>query len=245
MAFEKIINHPDKNAIIRMLINGDGVRAVAKYLREKYPRNKKLHLTANTLQRFRVEKLNIEGEALGAIKEASKQKKEIVAEEQLDRQIKRNPFYQEKIKEALNFHVDLQKELKEMALLIKSRIEDLFDRAQKGEITVNEEANLQRYFQSWVTLLERWAKYVEKIADKTVETNINVTVIEDQMTVIREAIRETLSELQPEVAIKFLDKINLKMANLSYRAPKQVEFSDIRDDVHMLADAIDAEVEDD
>jgi hypothetical protein len=238
MAFEKINSHPDRSTIVRMLARGDGVRAVAKYLREKYPRNKKMHLTANTLQRFRSEKLNIEGEALEAIKDATKQKKEITAEEQTDKQIKNNPIFQEKIKEAVEFHVDLQKELKELLVLIKARTEDLFDRASRGDITVNEEANLQRYFQSWTTTIERWAKYIEKIADKTVETNVNITVIEDQMSVIREAIRETLAELQPEVAIKFLDKINSKMAGLSYRAPKQVEFSEIRDDVQMLTAAI-------
>ena len=62
MAFEKILLHTDKNVIVKMLMRGDGVRAISKYLKEKYPNNKKMQLTTNTLQKFRTEKLNLEGE---------------------------------------------------------------------------------------------------------------------------------------------------------------------------------------
>ena len=189
MAFEKLLLHPDKNVIVKMLMRGDGVRAISKYLKEKYPNNKKMQLTTNTLQKFRTEKLNLEGEALEAVKEATKQSAEIKKEKKEDAQIKRIPAYKEKLKEVVDYHVDLQNELKQLLILIKARTEDLFDKASNGQITINEEANLQRYFASWTTTIERWAKYIEKIADKTIETNVNITVIEDQMSVIREAIR--------------------------------------------------------
>ena len=234
MAFEKLLLHPDKNVIVKMLMRGDGVRAISKYLKEKYPNNKKMQLTTNTLQKFRTEKLNLEGEALEAVKEATKQSAEIKKEKKEDAQIKRIPAYKEKLKEVVDYHVDLQNELKQLLILIKARTEDLFDKASNGQITINEEANLQRYFASWTTTIERWAKYIEKIADKTIETNVNITVIEDQMSVIREAIRETLNEFEPEIAIKFLDKLSSKIANLSYKAPKQIEFKEIKKDVKLI-----------
>lgn len=238
MAFEKILLHPDKNTIVRMLMKGDGVRAVAKYLKEKYPGNKKLHLTTNTLQKFRVEKLKLEGTALEAVKEATKKKIEIKEDKKEDTQIRRLPAYKEKLKEVIDYHVDLQNELKQLLILIKARTEDLFDKAANGQITINEEANLQKYFSSWTTTIERWAKYIEKIADKTVETNVNINVIEDQMATIREAIRETLNEFEPEIAIKFIDKLNSKMSNLSYREPRQVGFNEIKRDVRLLSSEI-------
>jgi hypothetical protein len=61
------------------------------------------------------------------------------------------------------------------------------------------------------------------------------------MSVIREAIRETLNEFEPEVAIKFIDKLNSKIANLSYRPPKQVGFNEIRSDVRMLSAEIEVD----
>ena len=75
MAFEKVLNHPDKNVIIRMLLQGRGVRYVAYYLMHKYPNNKDMHITFKTLQAFRKLKLNIEGVALEAIKEAAEDKR--------------------------------------------------------------------------------------------------------------------------------------------------------------------------
>jgi plasmid stabilization system protein ParE len=241
MAFEKILLHPDKNLIIRLLMKGEGVRAISKMLKEKYPDNKKLQLTANTLQDFRLQKLKIEGDALMAIKEETKKRIEQKDEKKEDTKIRQLPAYKEKLKEVIDYHVDLQNELKQLLILIKARTEDLFNRAAAGQITINEEANLQKYFSSWTTTIERWAKYIEKIADKTVETNVNINVIEDQMSVIREAIRETLNEFEPEVAIKFIDKLNSKIANLSYRPPKQVGFNEIRSDVRMLSAEIEVD----
>jgi hypothetical protein len=259
MAFEKVLNHPDKNVIIRMLLQGRGVRYVSYFLMEKYPKNKELHITFKTLQAFRRDKLNIEGAALEAIKEAAEDKrverehvakgkekvkkkakekvKKAVAKENL---VLKSPAYKEKIKEAISYHVDLQQELRELMVLIKSRAEDLFDRAKDGNLSINEEANLQRYFQAWTTTIERWAKYIEKIADRTIETNVNINVIEDQMALIREAIRETLSEFEPEIAIKFLDRLNTKMALLSYRPQKTTSPSmrEIRTDVEVLTIAM-------
>ncbi len=239
MVFEKILLHPDKNLIVRLLMKGEGVRSISKMLKEKYPDNKKLHVNANTLQDFRSKKLKIEGDALEAIKEETKKRTEMKDEKKEDTKIRQLPAYKEKIKEVIDYHVDLQNELKELLVLIKSRIEALFDKAASGQITTNEEANLQKYFASWTTTVERWAKYIEKIADKTVETNVNINVIEDQMSLIREAIRETLNEFEPDVAIKFIDKLNSKISNLSYRKPKQMGFNDIKKDVKMLT----AEVE--
>lgn len=233
-SFVKVLTHPDKKIIVKMLLSGNGVRAVARFLRERYPDQKKMHISVPTLQSFRKQKLNVEGEALAMIKENSKNKKiakeEIAEEREIKRsenEIKKLPMYQEKIKEIVDYHVDIQKELKELFVLAKARMEDLFDKAAAGQITINEEANLQRYFQIITTNIERWAKYVEKIADRTVETNVNITVIEDQMSLMRDAVREIISEMSPELQLKFLDRLSQKMSSLTYR-PKRIGFETIK-----------------
>jgi hypothetical protein len=240
MSFNKILSHPDKNTIIRMLTRGQGVRSVAKFLKEKYKGEKQYHISAPTLQKFRKQKLNLEGEALEAIKHASREKTQLKEDKKEDTKLRRLPAYKEKIKEVIDYHVNIQNELKELMVLAKSRMEDLFDKAARGEITINEEANLQKYFLIITTTIERWAKYVEKIADKTVETtNVNITVIEDQMSIMREAVRETIEEMDPEMAIKFIDRLNNKITVLSYKHKKEPTFGEIKDDVKVLT----AEVE--
>jgi len=233
----KILTHPDKNTIVRLLSEGRGVRAVAKYLREKYPNDKKLHISVLTLQKFRKSRLNLEGQVLQEVKKITSDKDHIKKIKREEAEIRKIPAYKEKIKEIVDYHVDIQNELKELLILVKARIEDLFDKASRGDITINEEANLQRYFQIVTTTIERWAKYIEKIADRTVETtNVNITVIEDQMSLMREAVREILMEMDSELAIKFLDKLNRKINNLSYRRAPEESFDKIKSDVKELAE---------
>jgi hypothetical protein len=235
MSFEKILTHPDKNTIVKMLAQGQGVRMVSKYLREKYPSDKKMHISVPTLQAFRRQKLNLEGEALEAVKQATKERAVEKQEKHNDTKLKRLPAYQEKIKEIVDYHVDIQKELKELFVLAKARMEDLFDKAARGEITINEEANLQRYFQIITTNIERWAKYVEK--------NVNITVIEEQMSVMRDAVREIIGEMSPDLALKFLDRLSQKMATLSYRPKSNTTFAGLKNDVEIGLLAMESDAE--
>ncbi len=223
---EKVANHPDKEYIIKLLTNGYGVRKIAKILREKYPDDSKMHISECTLQSFRKNKLNIHGQALEKIKEVEFKKEEVVRTVKADKKIASSSVYKKKIKEAVNLHIDIRQEISELFILIKSRTEELFNKAAAGRVTINEEANLQKYFQTWMQAIERHAKYIDKISDKTVETNVNITIIEDQIHVIRSAVIETLNELDPELRVKFLDKLNMKMTDLSYKR-KSIDFEKI------------------
>jgi len=237
-SFKKIITHPSRNAIVRMLTQGQGVRMVAKTIREDlHPDNKKLWVSVPTLQKFRKEKLNLEGKALEEAKLAAKEKREIKELKKEESQLKRIPAYKEKLQEAIDLHVDIPQQLRELLVLVKSRVEDLFDKSAEGSLSVNEESNLHKYFASWTTTIQQWAKYVDRIADRTTETNINITVIEDQMAVLRETVQEIVAEMDPAMAIKFYSRLSDKMSGLSYKPPKTVSFQNIHDDTKNMLDA--------
>jgi hypothetical protein len=240
--FDKIYSHPNKSMIIRMFNRGDGVRKIANTLKEKYPDDKKLHVSTVTLQRFRKEVLKLEKEALEQLKQERKIKKQESYEKKEISKIKRLPVYKDKVKEIINYHVELENEIKELLVLAKARMEDLFDKASTGELTINEEGNLLKYFQTITTTIDKWAKYVEKIADRTVEntTNVNITIVEDQLALMRTAISETIEEMSPDLKIKFLNNLSRKMEQLNYRQNKSPSFDNIKDDVKLL----NAEVED-
>lgn len=246
MSHEKILSHPKKAMIIRMLSRGDGIRAVAKAIKECYPNDKKMHLSTPTLQKFRDEKLNITGETLKAIKKATKEKNEIKTAKKEDTKLSRIPAFREAVEKAANMHVDIRQELQELLATVKSRVEDLFDRAAEGSLSVNEEANLSKYFAQWTATIQQWAKYIDKIADRTVEANININVIEDQMAVLRVAVKETIEEMDPDIAPIFMRKLSEKMEELSYRKQKTESINAIHTTTNKLAEKIrDAEVEDD
>lgn len=232
--FKKILNHPSADLIIRKLSSGESVRDVESELQRLYPNQKHLHISYLTLQKFRKEHIQIEGDALKVIKEATKEK-QIEKDSKKEHTIVKNfPSYKEKLQESLNLHIDIKQQLASLHTLIMSRIELLFDRVSAGEGTKDNEENLQKYFNTYISVLEKWAKYIDKIADYTVETNINVTLIEDQMAVLRETVYEIMKEMEPTVAIKFLDKLESKIKSLQYRQDRKVSFKEMGTEVKTL-----------
>lgn len=231
------MTHPLKNDIVKMLTQGQSVKDVEQYITENC-KDKKLHITFMTLQKFRKEKLDMDKEAINKIKKVAQEKKEIKEYKKGETNLRKLPAYQEAISKALDKQLDIRTELSEMIILIKERIRDLFDRAQAGETTINEEANLQKYFPILGATLDKWMKYIEKVADHTIETNVNITVIEDQMLIMREAVKDTLQEMEPELALKFMDKLNERMNTLNYTRPPRLEFDKIQEDAHKLSNEI-------
>lgn len=240
MSFKKVLSHPNINMIVKKLSDGAGVRKVAKILQEMYPDDKKKHISPVTLQKFRKQHLKIEGDALEAIKEATKEKKAIEQKEKEHKQVKKLPSYQEKLQEAIDLHIDIRQQLANLHVLISARMEDLFDKLASGDARVDDEHSLQKYFQTYITLIERWAKYIDKVADYTIDTNVNITVIEDQMALMRETVWELLQEMDPAMAVKFLERLDNKMKNTDYNARKRTNFGNIQDNVKTLA----AQIED-
>lgn len=237
--FPKILTHPKKNWIVKMLKGPLGVREISNRLKEMYPDDKRKCLSPTTLQKFRKEHLKVEGEALQYMKDVAREKKLEKDVKKEHTQVKYMPAYKEKVKEAVDLHLDIREQLAKLSLIIESRMEALFNKAQEGEATTNQERNLQGYFNTYITLIEKWAKYIDKVADQKIETNINVTVIEDQMSLLREAIRETMMEMNPNLRILFMEKLDTKMKDLSYRKEPH-KFEKIQKDLKL----IDATIED-
>jgi hypothetical protein len=243
MAFPKIMEHPDKNRIVKwMTTDGMGVRKVSKMLREMYPNDKDKQLSVPTLQAFRKEHLKVEGDALDDLKKAARDKTNSKALSKEHTVVKNLPSYKQKMAEIVDLHVDIKRGLVGMEKLITARLEDLFDTAQCGEATIDKEKLLQGYFDRYFMMIDKWAKYIDKVADFRVEANINVTVIQEQMAVLRQAVHELLQEMDPELAIGFLNRLNLRVRDLTYRPttsgpPSVRSLEAMRDEIATLPDA--------
>ena len=244
--FEKILLHPDRNLIIRLLARGDGVRSVENILKEKYPDDKSKTVTFMTLQKFRKDYMNLEAEALSQLKKEEKDRVEKKEEIQIDKSIRNLPSYKQVIENAKEEHIDIRKTLKNLELVINSRIETLFNLANDGKLSEKREENFLGYMEKQLSVLEKWGKYVEKIADKTIQTDVNITVVQDQAILIREAILETLDDISPELKIKFLENLNKKLENTVFRKKKTASIGNISSGAHeMLNEYIDTEISDD
>jgi len=239
MAFPKIMGHTQKDLIVKLLLEGRGVRYVAKTLKEMYPDDRKKWVSVPTLQKFRKEHLKLEGDALEEIKMAkrSKERKKDLKKEHT--QVKNLPSYRRKLEEVVDQHIDIRSSLVGIHALLESRIEQFFDMAQSGEAARDDEKLLQGHFDRYLAVVEKWAKYVEKLADHRVEHNINLTIVNEQMALLRTAVSNVLGRMDPELAVKFVDELAKEMDSLSYRHDTP-SLDDLSDSSHRLAAGVTA-----
>ena len=210
---KKVLNHPDKEELIRKLLEGDSVKEVEGWLKEKYPRRKRLHVSYMTLQKFRAEHLNLKGDVLDDIKN----RRHEIDKESIDAETKmvihNSSAYQQKIDQIASNKLDVSKRLLEMDSLINSRLEFYYNLLENGG-TLKEDKIFIEYINTMKGLMQDWKKYVEGVADKRVEHNININVVNEQARILKETVVDVLSEISPDLITVFVERLEYKTRSL-------------------------------
>lgn len=213
----KVFVHPDKEEIIKMLLNGSSVKVVEAWLKEKYPKRKRYWISYATLQKFRKDDLHLDGEILENIKAAKKEQDFEDSEVEKKIILASSNAYQEKINEIVSYELDINKKLVEVIVLISSRIEYHFNTiAIKGVNTFKEDRALIDYINLLRGLFQDYKKYVEGVADQKIDHNVNISVVNEQITVLKNIVFEVLMELDPQIVPLFIEKVNSKLLNTQH-----------------------------
>jgi len=242
MAFPKVLTHPNKDMIVKLLTDGKGVRYVSKVLKEMYPEEPSKRISVQTLQAFRKEHLKLEGDVLEDIKKTKRLKERKRESKKEHTLVKHLPSYKRKLEEVADMHLDIRTSLAQVDTLIKARLENFFDMAQAGQATRDDEKLLQGYFDRYFTVIQHWAKYVENMADQRIDHNINVTVVNEQMDMLRTAVVRVLQRMDPQEALKFMEELDKEMNSLSYRPDGAPSLQELSVGALQIASAEDAEV---
>jgi hypothetical protein len=219
MIENKVSRHPDKEDIIKKLLNGDSVKQVESWIKSKYPKNKKYHISYMSLQNFRTNNLNIRGDLLEDIKNRRKQNQDELELQETKLVVSNSSEYQKKLDEIVSNEIDVNRKLLEMEKLISSRLEFYFNAIMAGGSTKHDKVFLE-YLNAMRAIMQDWKKYVEGFADKKVEHNINVQVVDTQVKVMKEAIYDVLREMDPALILIFMEKLNKRMQQLNYDSPE-------------------------
>lgn len=215
----KILNHPDKDEIVKLLSENVPVRKIADMLEERYPKKTQAHLRVSfpTLQEFKTAHLNLKGRIASDVeKEQSRSSKEWLQHEEVQNALDKNSAYQEVITKMATSELDTRKEILKIFALVEGRLEILYNKVNsKDAIRSDEEKLLQSYIDQLMRVMDQYKKYIDGFKETT-EHNINITIATEQVNLLREAIRDTLAECDPSLAIKFMDKISSKMRMLAY-----------------------------
>lgn len=221
---KKILNHPDRDDIVSKLSNGDSVRGIEAELKKKYPNNKSMWLSSVTLQKFRKDSLQLDGKVLKDIQEAAQTQKRQIEAQMRQRQLESTDAYKKKIDEIVDSKLDVSRKILQLDSIIESRIEYWYNMIAAGEETAAKgDHELRKFISQQMELLGQYKKFVEGMADKTIDHNINITVMNDQITIIRNVIRECLSEFSADKAMVFMEKLNRKLKSTSYRPNELME----------------------
>jgi hypothetical protein len=216
---DKILKHPDREEIIKKLINGESVKQIEAWLRKKYPRTKRLHVSYMTLQKFRSKNLNIKGDLLEEVKKAKSEYEQTSLDSQLKDLTTGSNAYQEKINEIASKELDVTRRLLEMDKIISSRIEYYYNILAAGGNIKHDKIFIE-YISMLKSIMQDWKKYVEGFADQKIEHNVNVQVVNTQVSILKEIVFETLQEMSPELVPVFIDKINRRLSGMDTSSPE-------------------------
>ncbi len=213
----KIAHHPEREKIIAWLTQGVSVRDVEARLREMFPDEGDEHLRVSfsALQVFRKDFLNIEDRVLDDLKEATALTRETIRKEAIQAQVEGTSAYKEKINSIVDEQLQVQREIVKTFTLIESRIETLFNRAQDLKFTDHKlERLLQGYFDQILKIVESYKKFIEGYKDTT-DVNVNINIATSHINVMREVVREVLADVDPQLAISFMDKLNKRLREMT------------------------------
>jgi hypothetical protein len=121
--------------------------------------------------------------------------------------------YRQKIDEIASSELDVTRRLLEMDRLVNSRIEHYFNLLETGG-SIKEDKIFLEYVNTMKSLMQDWKKYIEGFADKKIEHNINVNIVNEHARILKETILEILREMDPKLIPTFVEKVNYKMRQL-------------------------------
>lgn len=211
----KISSHPDKDEIVRRLTEGEPVRSIHKWLSGKYARySKHLRVSIPTLQNFRSEVLKIDGKVLSDIQKVRKEHELELEKQYIEQQVISTNAYKDKLNQVASTHLDVASKIIQMDAIIGDRMEYWFNMLKSGqEVSTHKiDHELRKYIDQQMVILQQYKKLVEGMADKKVDYNVNITVMNEQMQALQSCIIELVrEELDSDKAIDFLNKLNNRL----------------------------------
>lgn len=214
----KLERHPDKEEIIARLCSGESLAGVYNWLRGKYGNHRnsaRLCLSQPTLQIYRQEVLKLEGQVLLDL-QAQKRADDNHFEQQVEaRAVHLTSAYKETINKVASAQLDVSTRILQLDAIVGERIESWFNMIKSGEeVPRNADTDLRKYIDQEIVLLQQWRKLVEGMADRKVDYNVNITVMNDQIQTIQSVIRDLVCEkMGPEQALEFIEELNNRLTS--------------------------------
>lgn len=228
----EIANHPDRARIMELLNSNIPLDEIVKAINKKYSRlqdkDKRISLPAleKTKRIFKAYKVQTES------------KEEKAAQKINDNFLKKagaevNDNYTALEEKAKTTDIHVESQISTILVVLEERTKRLYNTISNNDyISEKDEKAFITNVQTLIAALEKLNKFrnEERALNSANNTNININIMNDQLSIIRGAIKETLMALDPSMALLFMSKLNEKLNGMNYS---------IIDNSHLGRDAID------
>jgi hypothetical protein len=137
-------------------------------------------------------------------------------EKELAKTVKGNSKYRQRIAELAENKIDARNMIIGVLTNIEARVADLYDGMTAGQPSKADYIIIQ-LLNAMSPYFEKYFKFVEEKPDQVVQHNISIEYADKRFGMLQEAIREALSELDLEVSLQFIPKLQEKLAKLQIK----------------------------
>jgi hypothetical protein len=209
---KSIEKHPARNEINERLLAGESVEAVSAWLRQKYSRDPSMHLNKMTLQAYRRNYLNIDGDVLAEIKKARRVKIEEDKKRRAVEAVHASQDYQIAVAKGAEIAVrqieDTGTRLEEMFMKINERIKII----ETQKISHLNDKVIAEYLRLTKDLMKDWFEMQQELKEDN-QTNIDIDVrrVMVELKILKAAMREAITDVCPEAWPTVLEKLKEKL----------------------------------
>jgi len=214
--FGLIKDHPDSKEILSKLLSGSTPKDVASWLKLKYPEKSQKHLRVSQklLKEFTDSQYTSYydqfQEDLATLSDPDKKKED----KELSYALTHIKPYRERMEELADKQLNTLLTIEKNMGIVLTRIEQMYDLIQNDPTN----AKLDNTFIRYMKLLQDGMETIEKIKSNSIDGlahhNFSMQAMQDNIMIMQDAIRETMAELDPDIASSFMDKLHNKLNDL-------------------------------
>ena len=241
--FSLITDHPLSKEILSKLLSGSTPKDVAQWLKIKYSDKEQAHLrlTQKILKEFNDSQYtNVYDQFKTDLIQISKKDKD--KDKVISASLMKNKTYRDRLQEIADKEFDILRVLNNLVVVTHDRLEQVFDRVQENPSGFDGDNILIKYINMMFEIAEKLEKIRLNAPESLTQQNITMQAIEEYMAIYKEAIRETLSEIDPDTAMLFMDKLYNKLNEL--KPPKPMTQDKRIQEATVLQERIVGDVED-
>lgn len=242
MSESKILNHPDREEIIQRLVSGESPNSIRTWLQKRYPEKSTNHISVATISLFRKSYLDIDRDSIRLLRHEKKKQAAglphnvnagsftgLINESEQQRSLRvkdallQSPTYRDKLREITDAQLDAPKLMKELHMLLSSRIEVYYNEIAtnaKNGLNVKEDKMFLEYVKLATDVLKDNKKVWDDYNKQPDEGTVDLDIVHEQVGIIRETVKDLLKEFDPSLALEFMDRLNARMSSLKYEAQK-------------------------